>query len=226
MRLLYSLMCITPPLMEFLCLILLCVEHRLGVFGLWYLTVTRPDIACSVHIPLSLHQLLFTRQQFFRSWDISVVPSSRAFCFHPLRHWSLELTLIQIGLLMLLMQIDYRILYFSWRFFYSWKSRKPLYCRFHSWGRVRAMVVVKVVWLWGLLSDLEVHLTNPALVCSDIKSDIHIRHNSLFHECAKHIAMNCHFVHYQLTRISHNIFFSVKVPYYVAFALFLRLFNI
>lgn len=122
-------MCITPPLMEFLCLILLCVEHRLGVFGLWYLTVARPDIACSVHIALSL-------QQFFRSWDISVVPSSRAFCFHPLRHWCLELTLIQIGLLMLLMQIDYRILYFSWRFFYSWKSRKPLYCRFHSWGRV------------------------------------------------------------------------------------------
>ncbi|WVZ26252.1 hypothetical protein V8G54_004796 [Vigna mungo] len=65
----------------------------------------------------------------------------------------------------------------------SWRSKKhPIVSR------------SSFEWLAYLLHDLQIDYTSLALIYYDIKSAIQIASNQVFHECTKHIDIDCHIV--------------------------------
>lgn len=54
--------------------------------------------------------------------------------------------------------------------------------------------MAKVVWLIGLLGELDVTLEGPINVFCDSKSAIQIATNPVFHERTKYINIDCHFI--------------------------------
>lgn len=56
-----------------------------------------------------------------------------------------------------------------------------------------AIVVSEVTWMVHLLIEIGVsNLQHVTLYC-DNQSTIHITRNPIFHECTKHIEIDCHF---------------------------------
>ena len=55
-------------------------------------------------------------------------------------------------------------------------------------------VVAEVVWLKGLLKELNVAITTPVQLYCDSKAAIQIAANPIFHKRTKHIEIDCHFV--------------------------------
>ena len=52
------------------------------------------------------------------------------------------------------------------------------------------------LWLRWLLKDLGVSTSSATPLYCDNQSAIHIAHNDVFHERAKHIEIDCHFIRY------------------------------
>jgi hypothetical protein len=50
----------------------------------------------------------------------------------------------------------------------------------------------EVVWLRGLLGEIGFPQTTPTLLHADNTSAIQIATNPVFHECTKHIEVDCH----------------------------------
>lgn len=50
------------------------------------------------------------------------------------------------------------------------------------------------MWIKGLLSELEIYVTKPAILHCDNKAAILIAENPMFHERTKHIEIDCRFV--------------------------------
>ncbi|KAL5573878.1 hypothetical protein UlMin_023475 [Ulmus minor] len=79
----------------------------------------------------------------------------------------------------------------------SWKSKKKAtvsrssaeaeYCSM-------ANVTCELTWLFSLLKEFGIDHTNPALLYCDNQTTLHIAANLIFHECTKHIEIDCHLI--------------------------------
>lgn len=54
--------------------------------------------------------------------------------------------------------------------------------------------MAELIWLLGLLTELEVKITFPVDIFSDSKSALQMAANPVFHERTKHIEIDCHFI--------------------------------
>jgi len=57
-----------------------------------------------------------------------------------------------------------------------------------------AITTCELKWLKGILSSLNVIHTTPMLLHYDSQVDLHISQNLVFHDRAKHIEVDCHFI--------------------------------
>ena len=64
--------------------------------------------------------------------------------------------------------------------------------------RALADTTFEFLWLRWLLKDLGVSTSSATPLYCDNQSAIHIAHNDVFHERAKHIEIDCHFIRYHL----------------------------
>ena len=79
----------------------------------------------------------------------------------------------------------------------SWKTKKqPTISCSSAEAEYRSLVALtsELQWLKYLLSDLGFNHLQPIVVHCDSQAAIHIAENPVFHECTKHIEINCHFV--------------------------------
>ncbi|XP_019263121.1 PREDICTED: uncharacterized protein LOC109240895 isoform X2 [Nicotiana attenuata] len=79
----------------------------------------------------------------------------------------------------------------------SWKSKKQdTVARSSAEAEFRSMAstAAEIVWLIGLLGELDVKLQLPVALFCDSKAAIQIAANRIFHERMKHIDIDCHFI--------------------------------
>ncbi|XP_040942307.1 uncharacterized mitochondrial protein AtMg00810-like [Gossypium hirsutum] len=85
----------------------------------------------------------------------------------------------------------------------SWRAKKqPTVSRSSSEAEYRALAstICEVQWLHYLLCDLHVPISHATPVFYDNKSTIQIASNPTFHECTKHIEIDCHIVREKLQK--------------------------
>ncbi|XP_070024933.1 secreted RxLR effector protein 161-like [Nicotiana sylvestris] len=79
----------------------------------------------------------------------------------------------------------------------SWKSKKQQTVR-RSYAKAEyksmAAVTAEIIWLVGLLKDLNVRIQEPVAVYTDSKAAMQIAANLVYHKRTKHIEIDCHFV--------------------------------
>jgi hypothetical protein len=83
----------------------------------------------------------------------------------------------------------------------SWCSKKQsVVARSSIEAEYRALVdtTFNLLWLCWLLHDIGVSQTSGSPIFCDNRSAIQIAHNDVFHERAKQIEIDCHFVHHHL----------------------------
>ena len=64
--------------------------------------------------------------------------------------------------------------------------------------RALAATTAELIWLRWLLQDLGVDCSTTTKLHCDNRSAIQIAHNDVFHECTKHIEIDCHFIRHHL----------------------------
>ncbi|KAM1043034.1 hypothetical protein ACFX2A_035145 [Malus domestica] len=77
----------------------------------------------------------------------------------------------------------------------SWKTKKqPIVSRSSTKSEYRSMasLTCELVWLKYLLQDMCVTHLQPCLLYCDNQAALHIATNPVFHECTKHIEIDCH----------------------------------
>lgn len=60
-----------------------------------------------------------------------------------------------------------------------------------------AITGFELKWLHYLLQDLQVPISGPILLFCDNQTALCITSNLVYHECSKHIEIDCHFVHHE-----------------------------
>lgn len=95
--------------------------------------------------------------------------------------------------------------------FVSWKSKKQaVVARSYAKSKHRSMASTccELIWLKHLLIDFGINHDDPIVLYSDSQSAIHISKNPMFHERAKYIEMDCHF-------IKEKVLASIITPAYI-----------
>ena len=83
----------------------------------------------------------------------------------------------------------------------SWRSKKQtVVARSNTEAEYRALAttIIELIWLRWLLQDLGVDCPTGTKFHCDNRSAIQIFHNDVFHECTKHIEIDCHFIRHHL----------------------------
>ena len=178
--------------------------YRQLVGSLIYLTVTRPDISYSVHVvsqfmaaPKSPHYadvlkiLRYLKGTIFDGLHFSS-HSSLTLQTYSDAYWVGDPTdrRSTIGYCFLLG--DSLI---------SWGSKKQtVVARSSTEAEYRALAAItaELIWLCWLLQDLGVDCSTVTKLYCDNRSAIQIAHNDVFHECTKHIEIDCHFIFHHL----------------------------
>ena len=91
--------------------------------------------------------------------------------------------------------------FFLGDFLISWKSKKQtVVVRSSTKAEYRALAatIAELIWLGWLLQDLGVDCSIATKLHCDNRSAIQIAHNDVFHECTKHIKIDCHFILHHL----------------------------
>ncbi|XP_021740132.1 uncharacterized protein LOC110706521 [Chenopodium quinoa] len=161
------------------------IEKYCRLIGrLIYLSVTRPDLAYSVHI---LSQ--FMQKPRIDHWEVALrvvrylKKSPGQGC--PLSRRSLGGWFVLLGLSPV-----------------SWKTKKqPTVALSSSEAEYRCMnaTTCELKWLKRLLGDLGVRHENEMHLYCDSQSALYIAQNPVFHERTKHIELDCHFVRDAIT---------------------------
>ena len=83
----------------------------------------------------------------------------------------------------------------------SWKIKKQtVVARSSTEVEYRALsaTTVELIWLRWLLQDLGVDCSTATKLHCDNRSALQIAHNDDFHECTKHIEIDCLFIRHHL----------------------------
>ena len=83
----------------------------------------------------------------------------------------------------------------------SWKTKKQrTVSKSSAEAEYRSMssTASEIVWIEGLLQDLQVHVTLPIYMFCDNQAAEHIAQNPVFHERTKHLKRDCHYVREQV----------------------------
>ena len=91
----------------------------------------------------------------------------------------------------------------------SWRSKKQTFVARSSIEaeyRAFADTTSELLWLRWLLKDLGVSTSSAIPLYCDNQSAIHIAHNDVFHEWAKHIEIDYHFIRYHLVHGALKLF--------------------
>ena len=83
----------------------------------------------------------------------------------------------------------------------SWRKKKQtVVARSSTEAEYRALAATtaELIWLRWLLQDLGVGCSTATKLHCDNRSAIQIAHNDVFHERAKHIEIDCHFIRHHL----------------------------
>ncbi|XP_028097981.1 uncharacterized protein LOC114297713 [Camellia sinensis] len=174
--------------------------YRQLVGSLVYLSITRPDISHAVHIvsqflsaPRSTHYaailriLRYVKGTLFHGLHYSA-HTPLELCAYSDAGWASDPT-------------DRRsttgYCFFLGSLLISWQSKKQIVVsRSSTEAEYRALAdtTQELLWLRWLLKDMGVlHPTATTLHC-DNRSAIQIAHNDVFHDCTKHIEIDCHFI--------------------------------
>ncbi|BFG30638.1 hypothetical protein CerSpe_169120 [Prunus speciosa] len=79
----------------------------------------------------------------------------------------------------------------------SWKTKKQdtvSHSSAEAEYRAMAMATYELQWLQYLLYDLGLSHTTPSLLYCDNQAALYIAANPVYHECTKHIEIDCHVV--------------------------------
>jgi hypothetical protein len=85
----------------------------------------------------------------------------------------------------------------------SWKCKKQdCISKSSTEAEYRAMSAARseIMWLHGLISELGFPPTDPTPLHGDNTSAIQIAVNPVYHECIKHIEVDCHYIREAFTR--------------------------
>ncbi|KAJ9566549.1 hypothetical protein OSB04_002515 [Centaurea solstitialis] len=173
--------------------------YRTIVGSLVYLTVTRPDIAHTVHVvsqfvtaPTTVHWgavlriLRYLRGTQFQSLLFPSTSSLKLSAYSD-ASWDSDPSDRKSTTGFCIFLGDSLI---------SWKSKKQdVVSRSSTEAEYCAMAVTtcEIVWLRWLLADMGVDVSQPTPFHCDNKSAMQIAKNSVFHERTKHIEIDCHF---------------------------------
>ena len=83
----------------------------------------------------------------------------------------------------------------------SWRSKKQTVVACSSTEaeyRALTATTVELIWLRWLLQDLGVDCSTATKLHCANRNVIQIAHNDVFHECTKHIEIDCHFIRHHL----------------------------
>ena len=83
----------------------------------------------------------------------------------------------------------------------SWRSKKQIvvaHSRTEAEYRELEATTTELIFVCWLLHDLGVDCSIATKLHSDNRSSIQIVHSDVFHECNKHIEIDCHFIRHHL----------------------------
>ena len=94
----------------------------------------------------------------------------------------------------------------------SWKSKKQqVMSRSSTESEYSSMATVtsEVVWLIALFKTFGLNHTQLAFLYCDSKAALYIAANPMYHECMKHIEIDCHFIR---EKIEDRVIKTFHVP--------------